>query len=249
MRLFFGTVVPGLILAASFAHAGENTIRYVAIGDSYSIGEGASPEQSWPALLARNLSESPKRPANVPRRLRGEGGVSDGDRAFTGIPLKLVANPSRTGWTTQQAIDHELPVLVQAQPAFATLQIGVNDWVQGVNEKTFRDRFIFLVNQMLELLPGKDRLLIVTIPDFGVTPTGARYAGGRDISAGISAFNRIIADEAGRRALRVVDIFELSRKMKSDPSLIAADGLHPSAKEYAEWEKLIEPEARALLTH
>jgi acyl-CoA thioesterase I len=214
--------VAGLIMAAALAQAGENAIRYVAIGDSYSIGEGASPEGSWPALLARNLSES-------------------------GVPLKLVANPSRTGWTTQQAIDRELPVLIKARPDFATLQIGVNDWVQGVPEKTFRERFIFLIDRMLELLPGKDRLLIVTIPDFGVTPTGAGYAGGRNISAGISAFNHIIAEEAGRRALRVVDVFELSRKMKGDPSLVAADGLHPSAKEYAEWEKLIEPEARALL--
>ena len=219
MKLFS---VAGLILAASLAHAGENAIRYVAIGDSYSIGEGASPEKSWPAVLARNLTES-------------------------GVPLKLVANPSRTGWTTQQSIDQELPVLIHARPDFATLQIGVNDWVQGVNEKSFRERFGFLVDRMLELLPSKDRLLIVNIPDFGVTPTGARYAGGRDISTGISAFNRIIAEEAGRRGLRVVDVFELSRKMKADPSLIATDGLHPSAREYAEWEKLIEPEARALL--
>lgn len=210
-----------LILATSLAQAGDNAIRYVAIGDSYSIGEGASPEESWPALLARNLSNS-------------------------GVPLELVANPSRTGWTTQQAIDRELPVFVPARPAFATLQIGVNDWVQGVNEKTFRERFAFLVDRMLELLHNKDRLLIVTIPDFGVAPTGARYANGRDISAGITAFNRIIRDEAGRRGLRVVDVFELSRKMKGN--LVADDGLHPSAREYAEWEKVIEPQARALLT-
>ncbi len=212
----------GLILAASFAHAGKNPIRYVAIGESYSIGEGASPEESWPALLAQNLSKCV-------------------------VPLKLVANPSRTGWTTQQAIDRELPILVQARPDFATLQIGVNDWVQGVDEKSFRERFSFLVDRMLKLLPGKDRLLIVTIPDFGVTPTGARYSGGRDIAAGISGFNRIIAEEAGRRALRVVDVFELSRKMENGPSLVAADGLHPSAKEYAEWEKLIEPAAKRCL--
>lgn len=264
-------VAIALALTSSSARAGDDVIRYVAIGDSYSIGEGATPEASWPALLARNLSESLKRPANVPRRslqrsanlfadleanrgkmgaelLRREGGVSDGDRAFNGVALRLVANPSRTGWTTQQAIDRELPVLIRSAPTFATLQIGVNDWVQGVNEKSFRERFSFLVDRMLEVLPGKDRLLIVTIPDFGVTPTGASYARGRDISAGISAFNRIIVDEAGRRALRVADIFELSRKMKGDSTLVAADGLHPSAREYAEWEKLIEPAARALLT-
>ena len=197
-------------------------IRYAAIGDSYSIGEGASPDESWPAVLTGHLKE--KR-----------------------IQIDLVANPSRTGWTTQQAIDQELPIFRKAQPSFATLQIGVNDWVQGVDEKTFRQRFTFLADQMLTVLGDKNRLLIVTIPDFGVTPTGARYARGRSISEGIASFNRIINEESTKRGLRVVNIFELSKKMGEDQSLVAADGLHPSAKEYAEWEKIIFPVVFELL--
>ena len=198
-------------------------IRYGAIGDSYSIGEGAAPEESWPAVLTGHLRE--KR-----------------------ILIDLVANPSRTGWTTQQAIDQELPIFRKAQPNFATLQIGVNDWVQGIDEKTFRQRFIFLADQMLTVLGDKNRLLIVTIPDFGVTPTGPRFAGGRNISEGIASFNTIITEESKKRGLRIVDIFELSKKMGSDRSLVAADGLHPSAKEYAEWEKIIFPAALELLS-
>src|SRR6266436_1157639 len=84
------------------------TIRYVAIGDSYSIGEGASPNESWPALLTRHLNAQ-------------------------GVHVDLVANPSRTGWTTQQAIDLELPIFLGSKPNFGTLQIGVNDWVQGID--------------------------------------------------------------------------------------------------------------------
>jgi lysophospholipase L1-like esterase len=197
-------------------------IRYVAIGDSYSIGEGASPNESWPAVLTRHLVEQ-------------------------GVQITLVANPSRTGWTTQQAIDLELPILVNAGPNFATLQIGVNDWVQGADEETFRKRFVLLVDRMLEVVKDKNRLLVVTIPDFGVTPAGPKYARGRNISEGIAAFNKIINQEAERRGLRVVDVFPLSKKMQSDPTLVAADGLHPSAKEYAEWEKIIFPAALALL--
>lgn len=200
----------------------DKKIRYVAIGDSYSIGEGASPDQSWPAVLTRHLKEK-------------------------GIDVDLVGNPSVTGWTTQDAMDRELPVFLKAKPNFATLQIGVNDWVQGVDEKTFRERFVFLVDYMIEVLRDKNRLLIVTIPDFGVTPTGGKYARGRNISEGIAAFNNIIKDEADQRSVRVVDIFELSKKMGSDKSLVAADGLHPSAKEYAEWEKIIFPVALELL--
>jgi acyl-CoA thioesterase I len=196
-------------------------IRYVAIGDSYSIGEGASPDESWPAVLTRHLNEK-------------------------GLRVDLVANPSRTGWTTQQAIDRELPVFLSAKPNFATLQIGVNDWVQGVDAETFRKRFIFLVDRMLGVLRDKNRLLVVTIPDFGVTPTGPRYARGRNISEGIAAFNKIVTEESKKRGLQIVDVFELSKQMGKDRSLVAADGLHPSAKEYAEWEKIIFPAALQL---
>src|SRR2546430_11026065 len=166
-------------------------IRYVAIGDSYSIGEGASPDESWPAVMTRHLNAQ-------------------------GLHVDLAANPSVTGWTTQQAIDRELPLFVESKPNFATLLIGVNDWVQGVDEKTFHQRLNFLLDRMLEVLHDKNRLLIVTIPDFGVTPTGAKYARGRNISKGIASFNKIITDEAKTRGVRIVEIFELSKKMDSD---------------------------------
>ena len=200
----------------------KEKIRYAAIGDSYSIGEGASPNESWPAVLARHLNAQ-------------------------GLNLDLVANPSRTGWTTQQAIDRELPAFIDSKPNFATLQIGVNDWVQGVDENSFRRCFTFLVDQMLGVLRDKNRLLIVTIPDFGVTPTGPRYARGRNISEGLTRFNQIITEESKKRGPRVVDVFAISQKMRDDLSLVAADGLHPSAKAYAEWERIIFPAALELL--
>ena len=202
------------------AHAQEKigSIRYVAIGDSYSIGEGASVNESWPAVMTRHLKAQ-------------------------GVDVDLVANPSVTGWTTQQAIDRELPIFLKAKPNFATLLIGVNDWVQGVDAEKFRRNFTFLVDQMLGVLRDKNRLLIVTIPDFGVTPTGPKYARGRNIAEGIASFNKIVTEESTKRGLRVIDIFPLSKKMGEDRSLVAADGLHPSAKEYAEWEKLIFPAA------
>jgi acyl-CoA thioesterase I len=197
-------------------------IRYVAIGDSYSIGEGASVNESWPAVMMRHLKAQ-------------------------GVDVDLVANPSVTGWTTQQAIDRELPIFLKEKPNFGTLLIGVNDWVQGVDAEKFRKNFTFIVDQMLGVLGDKNRLLIVTIPDFGVTPTGPKYARGRNISEGIASLNKMITEESTKRGLRVVDVFPLSKKMGEDRSLVAADGLHPSAKEYAEWEKIIFPVALELL--
>ncbi len=197
-------------------------IRYAVVGDSYSCGEGASLKESWPALLTQHLNAQ-------------------------GLHVALVSNPSVTGWTTKDAIDRELPKFVNSNPTFATLLIGVNDWVQGIDETTFRNRFSYLLDQMLAVLPNKKHLLVVTIPDFGVTPTGPKYSRGRNIHEGIMQFNQIVTEEARKRGLSVVDIFPLSKKMGQDKSLVAKDGLHPSAKEYAMWEKIISPAALELL--
>ncbi len=202
----------------------QDRTRYAVIGDSYSCGEGATLQESWPALLTQHLN-------------------------VQGLHIDLVSNPSVTGWTTKDAIDRELPKFVNSNPNFATLLIGVNDWVQGVDETTFRNRFSYLVDQMLAVLPNKKRLLVVTIPDFGVTPTGPKYSRGRNIHEGILRFNQVVTEEARKRGLEVVDIFPLSKKMGQDKSLVAKDGLHPSAKEYAEWEKIIFPAALELLTN
>jgi lysophospholipase L1-like esterase len=202
--------------------SGNERVRYAVIGDSYSCGEGASPKESWPALLTQHLNAQ-------------------------GLNIDLVSNPSVTGWTTKDAIDRELPKFINSNPNFASLLIGVNDWVQGVDEATFRKRFSFLLDQMLGALPDKKRLLVVTIPDFSVTPDGPTYSRGRNISEGLTRFNQIVTEESKKRGLPVVDIFPLSKKMGDDRSLVAKDGLHPSAKEYAEWEKIIFPAALELL--
>lgn len=218
-------IAPLLLLptiAMSQTNIDKEKIRYAVIGDSYSGGEGASPKESWPALLTQHLNAQ-------------------------GLHVDLVSNPSVTGWTTKDAIDRELPKFVNSNPNFASLLIGVNDWVQGIDESTFRNRFSYLLDQMLAVLPNKKRLLVVTIPDFGVTPTGPKYSRGRNIHEGIMQFNQIAIEEAHKRGLQVVDIFPLSKKMGKDKSLVAKDGLHPSAKEYAEWEKIIFPAALEML--
>ncbi len=198
------------------------TERYVALGDSYTIGEGVTAAESWPSLLTDHLREH-------------------------GIAIELVANPSVTGWTTAQLIEHELPVFEASRPTFATLLIGVNDWVQGVCPDEFRDRLTDIVERVQTTLPDRRRLLLVTIPDFSVTPAGATYSRGRDIPAGIAGFNYIIRDVANGATLPVVDIFPLSQRLTGS-AFVAADQLHPSAAAYAEWEALIRPAALTLLS-
>src|SRR5438552_13197256 len=216
--------VSSLFLFLNFAMAQREVQRIpsAVVGESYSCGEGASLKESWPALLTQHLNAQ-------------------------GLHVALVSNPSVTGWTTKDAIDRELPKFVNSNPTFATLLIGVNDWVQGIDETTFRNRFSYLLDKMLAVLPNKKHLLVVTIPDFGVTPTGPKYSRGRNIHEGIMQFNQIVTEEARKRGLSVVDIFPVSKKMGQDKSLVAKDGLHPSAKEYAMWEKIISPAALELL--
>src|SRR5437764_13535329 len=139
MTRFVALVVILSNVAMAQSKIEKEKIRYAVIGDSYSCGEGATPKESWPALLTRDLNAQ-------------------------GLHVDLVSNPSVTGWTTKDAIDRELPKFVNSNPNFATLLIGVNDWVQGIDETTFRNRFSYLLDQMLAVLLNKKHLLVVIIP-------------------------------------------------------------------------------------
>ncbi len=202
--------------------ANAEPIRYAAIGDSYTICQGVAKADCWPDLLTRHLN-------------------------VAGIDIELVANPSRTGWRTQEAIEQELPVYEQAKPTFATLLIGVNDWVHGSGVNKFTTNLKQLMDRMMHRLPKRDRLMIVTIPDFSCAPRGESYGYGRNIAKGITRYNAIIKKEAGLRGLPVADIFPLSQTFCDQPEMFVEDGIHPSSKQYALWEKLIFPVALKIL--
>lgn len=119
--------------------------------------------------------------------------------------------------------------------------------MRGVSATEFKKNFVFILDEVQKQLVDKNKIIVITIPDFGVTPEGKNYGGGRNISKGISEFNTIIKSEAKKKNLTVVDIFDVSQKMKDDNSLVAKDGLHPSAKEYAIWETMILPAAQKVL--
>jgi len=151
------------LISLNFQMMSQTPIRYVALGDSYTICTGANETQSWPVLLCKHLKEK-------------------------NVKIELIANPSHNGWTSQNLIDRELPILDKSKATFVTLLIGVNDWVQGVDAKTFQKNLIKIIDHIQTQLPDKSKLILITIPDFGVTSTGARYSGGRDVSKGIAEF-------------------------------------------------------------
>jgi lysophospholipase L1-like esterase len=213
------------VFTALLIQTEKPALKYIAFGDSYTICTGTSAvEQRWPDILTKHLNES-------------------------GIKTELIANPSRNGFSTQNLIDHELPLLKTNTIDLATLLIGVNDWVREVDINTYHKNLNYCIDEIQKKLSNKKHLILLTIPDFGITPQGALYGNGRNISAGISGFNAIIKSEAKKRGLVCVDLYPVSLQMKNNKDLVAADGLHPSAKEYALWESLILPEAKKLLTN
>jgi acyl-CoA thioesterase-1 len=207
----------------SFISQDKKPLRYVALGDSYTICTGTSDKaEQWPTILAEHLTQA-------------------------GIPVDAAVNPSRNGFSTQNLIDHELPLLKTNTYDFATLLIGVNDWVRQVDIHTYHKNLNFIIEEVQKSLPKKSNLILITIPDFGVTPQGSLYGSGRDISKGITEFNDIIKAEAKKRGLVCIDIFTISKGMLNNKELVASDGLHPSSKEYALWETLIFPEVKKAL--
>lgn len=204
-----------VILAMAYIKDRKKNLLFLPLGDSYTIGTGVSEKESWPYQLHLKLKEH-------------------------GFDYNLPLNPARNGFTTQDLIEGELPLLKKGpNPDLISLLIGVNDWVQGVDKEGFRKNLVVILNEMQAHSDRGACVVVLTIPDFGKSPSGKGYARGRNISQGISEFNEVIKAETKKRNLLLVDIFPLSQNMETDNALIASDGLHPSGKEYNLWTELI----------
>ena len=194
-------------------------LRYVALGDSYTIGTAvASAAERWPDQLAARAGDS----------------------------LHLVANLGVNGFTSRDVVEVELPQLAALRPEFASLLVGVNDVVQGVPATTFESNAAAILDVLLTLLPP-DRIVTVATPDYTVTPQGAAYGDPAAQSAAIRRNNAILERLAAQRGIAYVDTFDLSLRAAGDRSLVADDGLHPSGAQYALWVDRIAPVVEVLL--
>ena len=197
-------------------------LRYVALGDSYTIGTATrAPDERWPNQLVARL-------------------------AAGGWEVELVANLGVNGFTSHDVIEKELPRLDQLRPGFATLLIGVNDVVQGVPEATYARNAELILDDLLGRLPA-NRIVAVSTPDYTVTPQGAAYGDPSLRAAGVRRNNEILRDLAEGRGIALVDIHDRSLIAAEDRTLVADDGLHPSVAQYALWVERIGPAVEALL--
>lgn len=170
-------------------------LRYIALGDSYTIGTSVSSAESWPSQLVARL----------------------------GGRLELVANLGVNGYSSADLIAAELPPLDELRPEFVTLQICVNDVVRSVSRATYTANVERILDELLGRLPA-NRILAVATPDYTLTPMGGSFGNPAQQSAEIAAFNTVLQEAAQARGIAfVLDVFAISRRVASDPSLVASD--------------------------
>ena len=196
-------------------------MRYVALGDSYTIGTSVPAADRWPDRLVVALG--PNEPT-----------------------LELVANLGVNGYTSADLIRDELPALDDLRPEFVSVLIGVNDVVQGVRPDGYTANVVRILETLLaRLVPT--RIVAVATPDYTVTPAGGDYGDPRQQRERIVAANSTLAQAAIARGIAFVDIFDLSLRAAGDRSLVADDGLHPSGAQYGLWVERIAPVVARLI--
>lgn len=201
-----------------------DTMSYLALGDSYTIGEAVANTESYPHQLVRLVNR--------------EG------LAFA-YPPKIIAT---TGWTTDNLIDAIAQSALEGKTYdMVTLLIGVNDQYQNLSQDNYRIKFKQVLETAIAFAGGnKKHVFVLSIPDWGVTP----FAGGNDAQIGpvidqFNAINKSISDEAG---VNYLDITGISRQAAAEPDLVAVDGLHPSGKMYGLWVDQLAPKVISQFT-
>lgn len=189
-------------------------VRYVALGDSYTIGTSVQATDRFPDQLVAALGSDPG--------------------------LDLVANLGVNGYTSADLIREELPALEALRAEVVTVLIGVNDVVQGVPAERYEANVVTILDELLGRLPA-ERIVAVATPDYTVTPAGADYGDPAARRAAIAANNATMARLAEERGIAFVDIVDLSERARDDRTLVADDGLHPSGAQYALWVERLVP--------
>jgi lysophospholipase L1-like esterase len=200
----------------------KNSISYLALGDSYTIGEAVSENQRWPVQLTKKLNE-------------------------TGIKVDDPLIIAKTGWTTnelQNAISEKNP---ETDYDLVSLLIGVNNQYRGYPIDQYKIEFKELLLQAVAFADGDtSKVFVVSIPNYGVTPFGIEK-GEEKIRQELLVYDAIADSISSELNIPFVNITPVSEKAKEDPSYIASDQLHPSGKQYKEWVDLILPEVKLIL--
>ena len=188
----------------------KHLFSYLALGDSYTIGESVALHDSFPYQAVQLLRKA-------------------------GLHFNAPEIIAKTGWTSGELAEHLLHTKLNEQYDFISLLVGVNNQYRGLAATDFKTDLDFLLRKAQHLSGGHDgRIIVLSIPDWGVTPFG-RKSGRSGISDETDQFNAICETAAKQFKAHYIDITTDSRKAKDDTSLLAGDQLHYSGKEHAVW--------------
>lgn len=191
-------------------------LTYLALGDSYTIGELVPKEENFPHQLVQLLQK---------------------DKTEVAEPVIIAV----TGWTTDELAASIREHALQETFSFVTLLIGVNNQYRGRDLENYKKEFTELLDQAIVFANGHTQhVFVLSIPDWGVTP----FAEGRDraqIAKEIDAYNAANKDITLAHKCHYLDITDSTRKNGTDAKFLAEDGLHPSGKEYAVWAERLAP--------
>jgi lysophospholipase L1-like esterase len=203
-----------LMTAMTQNSTAQKTLRFLALGDSYTIGESVPVYQSFPYQTVQLLRKK-------------------------GMAVHAAEIVAKTGWTTDELMAGIDKTVFEKEYDIVTLLIGVNNQYRGKPADVYAIEFETLLNKAIAFAAGKKKqVYVLSIPDWGATP----FAEGRDrkkIAAEIDVFNSINKKITESRGITYISITEGTREAISNPQLVAKDGLHPSGDDYARWaEKL-----------
>ncbi len=187
---------------------------YLALGDSYTIGESVPLHEGFPYQVVQLLRKK-------------------------GIHFHAPEVVAKTGWTSFELADHILHTQLNEQYDFVSLLIGVNNQYRGLSVTDFKDEFEYLLKKAIHFAGNRpERVVVLSIPDWGVTP----FAAGKDnkaISEAIDAFNKVCEDATKKLGGTFIDITTQTRLAKNNTTLLASDQLHYSAKSHAVWAEKV----------
>ena len=188
----------------------SGSIRYVALGDSFTIGTGSTPEDAFPARLTNEWST---------------------------CPITLT-NLAKNGFTSDDVLTVEVPRLAELKPSFVTIAAGANDIVQHVSEDDYRKHLTAIFQAVTSAGVRKDRTVALPQPDWSLSPAGASFGDPRRIAQQIERYNAILKEETAAAGARYVDLFPLMRDLAQKHEL-ASDRLHPSKAAHSAWAKAL----------
>ena len=222
--LFFGCNGNGKLTEAVPRNSTEKKssgLKYLALGDSYTIGQSVAINERYPIQLAAKLNAD-------------------------SIAIDTTIIIARTGWRTDDlagAIEKEN---LKNTFDLVSLLIGVNNQYQNKPIGLYKKEFPQLLSRAIELAGGDEsKVFVISIPDYGYTPFGKKNQ--KTISVELDTYNSIAQEITQKKGISWFDITPISRNGLSDGELVAADGLHPSGKMYRQWVELMYKEVKANL--